>query len=252
MEKLFMNDSSILVHLSGMRNCADTIPLKRFSRMERTSKMIPRKYLLLLMLFTLAGCATADRTNLSTCGSPGVTCGWISSQGKNISDDRDMHEIETGYLDANMNYYYSGCSSLPGAIIKLNKDYVLDDDRWMRITDPMMLREYMRYIKTSERKEDGRKIRGFVIKANDGRPLGLWYAAEYVYSMRVVMHSKNRVYVKVPNTVHANILTKIPVNKRNGYYALSEVTRPPLSEMLRRKDEQKSNSFCQGCHGNKA
>jgi len=213
---------------------------------------MPRKYLLLLMLFTLAGCATADWTNLSACGSPGVTCGWISSQGKKISDDGNMHEIETGNLDANMNYYYSGCSSLPGAIIKLNKDYVLDDDRWMRITEPLMLREYMRFITASETNDDSRKIRGFVIKANDGRPLGLWYAAEYVYSMRVVMLSKNHVYVKVPNNVHTNILTKITVKKGNENYALSEVTRPPLSEMLRRKDEQKSTPFCQGCHGNKA
>src|SRR3989304_8682881 len=43
------------------------------------------------------------------------------------------HSIERYQIDPDLNYYISGSTSLPNAIMGLNKSYTLDSDLWKKI-----------------------------------------------------------------------------------------------------------------------
>ena len=204
-------------------------------------KMTLRLGCLSLISFALIGCGTLSRTEMSSCG--GMTaCGWISPQGRNVSDNKDLGDIETGYLDADMNYYYSGCDTLPAAVIKLNKEYTLDDIRWLPITDRKLLLKLLQYMKTTIMEDSGRELRGFTIKAHNGRPIGVWYTNKYAYGIRFGRSADNRLYVYAPTFVNANIFAKIFPEKMNSNEVFAKVTPPP--GML----NQKVSIACLRCH----
>ena len=147
----------------------------------------------MLFLYALAGCAGIKAPELTACGE-GNPCGWISPQGRPVSDHGDLGTLKEGYSDTDV-YYYSGSQDTPTAVIRLKKEYALDDDRWKPITDPDMFLTLVRNMKT---KGSGDKLQGFTIKAYDAQPIGVWYAKKYAYGVRFNTSVDRNAYAKAP------------------------------------------------------
>jgi hypothetical protein len=156
-----------------------------------------------VLLFALAGCSIVGENVMSTRRgeTPSGPFGWISSQGTPVADDTTSRNIEFGHLDNGMNYYYSDSHLLPAAVIKLDKDYAMDDVHWKQITDPEMLIEVVQSMKVMDRTNGARTFRSFPVKAHDARPIGAWYSNKYVYGMRLNISPNKEVSLYVPNVV---------------------------------------------------
>jgi hypothetical protein len=170
-----------------------------------------------VMLFILVGCATMSWPGISACGGT-ISCGWISPQGKFVTEDSNSRNIELGHMDEDTNYYYSDSDSLPTSLVKLSKEYTLDDAHWKPITDPETLIAFVQYLKATDRTDGTKKFRSFTVKAHDARPIGAWYSNHYVYGMRLNMLADNKVSLSVPNFTN----TRNFFVKRKGNHLLSE------------------------------
>jgi hypothetical protein len=151
-----------------------------------------------VMLLIVIGCSTMNMPGISTCGGT-TPCGWISPQGKLVAEDTSSTNIELGQMDEDANYYYSDTDSLPTALVKLSKEYTIDDARWQLITDPHMLAAFIQYLKRTGGMDGTMDLRSFAVKGYDARPIGTWYSNHYVYGMRLNMLADNRVALSVPN-----------------------------------------------------
>ena len=172
-----------------------------------------------------------NRAAINDCG--GVNpCGWVSPQGRYVSDHQDLGSIQDGYSDADT-YYYSGSQSLPTAVIRLNKEYALDDARWKPITDPEMFITLVQNMKTKDRVSNASNLHAFTIKANDARPIGVWYSDKYVYGVRVSISADRKVYANTPNM-------ETPGQPEKVIYVKNRSNNSVLAE---------GPSICVRCHG---
>jgi len=185
----------------------------------------------MLLFFALVGCSGMNTAAMNACG--GVNpCGWISPQGRYVSDHPDLGTIKDGYSEADT-YYYSGSQALPTAVIRLNKEYALDDARWKPITDPQMFITLVENMKTKSADGDAPHLHAFTIKANDARPIGVWYSDKFVYGVRVSISADHKVYANMPNVENPSKTEKvIYVKNRSNNSALAE-----------------GPSICVRCHG---
>ncbi len=159
-----------------------------------------RRGLLCLLLSVLAGCSTLGETFLSAnTHKLEPPFGWISPWGMPVSDDTNAKNIEFGQLDTDMNYYYSDSPTLPPAVIKLGKDYAMDDVQWKPITDPETLHEVVQAIRKMDGTNGAKNFRSFTVKAPDTRPIGTWYSNRYVYGMRLKFSANRQFSLSVPN-----------------------------------------------------
>jgi hypothetical protein len=183
-----------------------------------------------LFLFAFFGCSGMNATGLTACGG-GNPCGWISPQGRYVSDHPDLGTINDGYTDADI-YYYSGSQSSPTAVISMKKEYALDDARWKPITDPEMFITIVKNMKTKGDANNVANIQGFTIKAHDARPIGVWYSDKYVYGVRFKMPADRNSYAMAQDTGDTNKSEKIITVKSRSDTFLAQAA-----------------SICRRCHG---
>ncbi len=114
-----------------------------------------------------------------------------------VPDDSVTRHFESFQMDPDMNYYFSGSSSYPNAIMGLKKEYVLDNDLWRPVKpDPKVFHDLIEgmLFKTGE---TGVFLHGFVMRAPNGKAIGVWYSLLSV-QMKVKMGEGNKVIVYTP------------------------------------------------------
>ncbi len=95
-------------------------------------------------------------------------------------------------IDTHYNYYYTGRSAIPYAVVGIKKNYVMDETFWKPVNGSSELG------KLADRLYGSDRVRpyGAVIVDPQGTPMGIWYS---VYSTtRVKFEPGNRVNVFSP------------------------------------------------------
>jgi len=180
------------------------------------------------LFLVLAGCSAMNTAGLTACGGEN-SCGWISPQGRPVSDHPDLGSIKDGYSQADM-YYYSGTRALPTAVIKLNREYAIDDVSWKSITDPEMFIEIVQNMKKKGEGNTVSNLQAFAIKAHDARPIGVWYSDKYVYGVRVSFAADRNVYAKASENNDQSSKVIYVKNRSDNFIA-------------------QGSSICLRCHG---
>jgi len=147
-------------------------------------KMTLKIGFLLLILFVVVGCATLGMRG--------------SSWGKFVSDRAVRAEFESGKLDAETNYYYSGPLSAPIALMGLNKKYALDNNLWKPVSTAKMCMDLVQACLNEDMKDKVRDVQGFSMYAPSGEKIGVWFSDVYA-KMRVRMGAGNKVIVYTPD-----------------------------------------------------
>ena len=115
-----------------------------------------------------------------------------------VLDDAVRKHFEAFRIDPGLNYYYSGSDAAPNALMGLKKHYILDNDLWKTIEpNPKAFREIIRSMQ--DKAMTFNKLQyGFVIKDDQGKPIGVWYSILDVKTMIVKMGEGNKVVVYTP------------------------------------------------------
>ncbi len=134
-----------------------------------------------LALFLLVGCA-----------------GLARNYGTIVPDESVSKSFENYQMDPNMNYYYSGSDLWPSAIIGLKKQYELANTLWQPIKpEPRIFRQFVSSMR-DKASAIGQFQHGQVMKAPDGRVVGVWYSLLGI-KMGLRMGEGNKVDVYPPD-----------------------------------------------------
>lgn len=149
--------------------------------MKRTIKI----GLLLLVMSAVVGCATMGKMGLGSWGSF-------------VPDTTVLRNFESGNLDPDMNYYFSGTETSPAAIMGLSKAYALDNNLWKPIANPAMCMELVKKCEAEDLKDNIRDVQGFRMISPDGKTIGTWLSPIFS-KMRFKMGEGNKVVVYTPD-----------------------------------------------------
>lgn len=135
----------------------------------------------LILLCLLAGCSV-----------------YSGRYGSIILDDTARKSFESFKVDSSMNYYYSGSDASPNAIIGLKKEYELDNDLWKPVKPDDMV--FKRLVRGIQHIGDFYQmpLHGFVMKDDQGKPIGIWYSVLSVKTRILKMGKENKVVVYTP------------------------------------------------------
>ena len=118
--------------------------------------------------------------------------------GSILPDDAAQKSFESYRMDPTMNYYYSGSDASPNAIIGLKKTYELDNDLWKPVAaDNKAFKSLVRGIQHIADFYQ-MPLHGFVMKDDQGRPVGIWYSVLTVKTRLLEMGKGNKVVVYTP------------------------------------------------------
>jgi hypothetical protein len=96
--------------------------------------------------------------------------------GAMVPDSKARTAFESFQLSADINYYVSGSDEHPGAMLGLNKEYVLDSTLWKRIDPtPARFRDLVMQMQARAR-QVGHLQYGFAVVDDQGRQIGIWYS----------------------------------------------------------------------------
>jgi hypothetical protein len=126
-------------------------------------------------------------------------CAVMNGQyGSIVLDQAAERNFAAFHIDPQMNYYYSGPDVYPNALMGLKKEYVLDNDLWKALApDPKIFKEKIRSMQDKARLY-GSSQYGFVIRDQQGTPIGVWYSLLTVKIKVVKMGEGNKVIVYTP------------------------------------------------------
>ena len=126
-------------------------------------------------------------------------CAAIKGQyGSIVLDETARKSFESFKMDPSMNYYYSGGDSQPSAIIGLKKEYALDNDLWKKVKRNDERFAYQVRGMQLRAAELSMTQYGFVMKDDQGRPIGIWYSVLSVETRLLKMGKGNKVIVYTP------------------------------------------------------
>ncbi len=102
---------------------------------------------------------------------------WPSRIGRIVLDGDAALIFTKGQCSTDFQYYYSGSDLYPSALIGLRKDIRLEDDTlWKKIDmNPERCRDMVSHIDTRALGL-GQYPRGFSIRDDQGRRIGIWYS----------------------------------------------------------------------------
>lgn len=139
-------------------------------------------FILCVILFLTLGCSWTFHKNYG-----GIV------PDKSASDAFDNYRINTDY-----NYFISGSSVNPNAMIGLHKKYTLDSTLWKRFEPtPQTFREIIMNMNTKAL-EIKRSLHGFSIIDEKGNKIGEWHS---ILSVRTVvkMNESGKVSIATPD-----------------------------------------------------
>ena len=132
-----------------------------------------------VMLFTL-GCAAL-----------------FKNYGRLVPNSEVTQALESYQADHNLNYYFSGSSSRPNAIMGLDKAYTLDSDLWQKIgSKPGVLKNMVTGMQSRASSFSG-LLQGSAILANNGRQIGIWYSLLETNAV-IKMEAEHTVIIHTP------------------------------------------------------
>ena len=116
------------------------------------------------------------------------------------SNSFENHQLMPAY-----NYYYSGHSAKPVAVIGLKEDYKVASDAWVAVKlDETKLRTWIDRMMMQPGAEYNMEPNGAYILDDSGEPIGIWYSVYELPQLTVV--SDKVVAISRPNTIfpHSN------------------------------------------------
>ena len=127
-----------------------------------------------------------------------VGCATLFKGYGTIEPNREItHSIERYQIDPDLNYYISGSTSTPNAIMGLKKSYALDSDLWKKIEmTPDVIKNLVSDMQARARGFSGR-LQGFIIHDDKGRQLGIFYSLHDVDTF-VKLKDENTVIINTP------------------------------------------------------
>jgi hypothetical protein len=120
-----------------------------------------------IILFAAIACAVIS---LAGCTALYTNYGGI------VPNDEARHAFESYRVDPDLNYYFSGSSSIPNALMGLHKSYKLNSEFWRKIElTPDVLRDLVSNMQA--RAGDISTFQhGFAILDDKGQQIGIWYS----------------------------------------------------------------------------
>lgn len=93
-----------------------------------------------------------------------------------IPDEKVDKAFSSYVMNPAYDYYYSGPEVYPNVIIGVRKDLVLEPDLWKQLRNDWKLFRDMVQGMQSKAREHGESVFGFVIRDDQGEPVGVWYS----------------------------------------------------------------------------
>ena len=117
--------------------------------------------------------------------------------GKIEPNSEITYSIERYQVDPDLNYYISGSTSVPNAIIGVKKSFTLDSDLWKKIEmTPDVIKNLVSNMQQRATGFSGR-LQGFFLLDNKGRQLGIFYSLSDVNTF-VKMKDEKTVIINTP------------------------------------------------------
>ena len=136
--------------------------------------------LFVFVVTSLAGCATLYK-----------------DYGK-IEPNREITQsIERYQVDPDLNYYISGSTSVPNAIIGVKKTFTLDSDLWKKVEMTTAVIKDLVYSMQMRASGFAGRLQGFIILDDKGRQLGVFYSLHDVDTF-VRMKDEKTVIINTP------------------------------------------------------
>ena len=107
------------------------------------------------------------------------------------------HSIERYQIDPDLNYYISGSTSVPNAIMGLKRSYTLDSDLWKKVEMTPDVIKNLVYNMQLRAAGFSVRLQGFFILDNKGRQLGIFYSLSDVNTF-VKMQDEKTVIINTP------------------------------------------------------
>ena len=117
--------------------------------------------------------------------------------GKIAPNGDATQSFERYQVDPDLNYYVSGSTSVPNAIIGVKKTFTLDSDLWKKVEmTPAVIKDLVYSMQMRASGFAGR-LQGFIILDDKGRQLGVFYSLHDVDTF-VRMKDEKTVIINTP------------------------------------------------------
>lgn len=126
-------------------------------------------------------------------------CGGLWQQyGTFRPDDKATDQFRRFQINQEYNYYVTGSYQYPGAILGLDRRYILENDLWQKLdASPVVFKEMISAMQTkASQLPRYQSVFGFAILDNAGRQLGVGYSL--LSASTVVEIKGNRAMVLTP------------------------------------------------------
>ena len=120
---------------------------------------------------------------------------------------KDYGKIEPNYeltrsigryqIDPDLNYYISGSTSVPNAIMGLKRSYTLDSDLWKKVEMTTAVIKDLVYSMQMRASGFAGRLQGFIILDDKGRQLGVLYSLHDVDTF-VKLKDEKTVIINTP------------------------------------------------------
>ncbi|MFN2358312.1 MAG: hypothetical protein ABR534_11285 [Desulfotignum sp.] len=112
-----------------------------------------------------------------------MVAGCAGSYGKLVSNPVIMDQYQTGSLSDEYQYYYSGRSGLPYAVVGIDKTYQFNSRLWFTIDS--MDQVYKKISNLSDLHIDATRMRAADILDHNGKLIGVWFSYYYYTPVRI-------------------------------------------------------------------